>query len=218
MNLSKKVVIVDYESSNLFSVQQACKHVGLEAVIGTGKQDILQADAVILPGVGAFGDAMDNLKRLDFIEPIKEVIQAGIPFMGVCLGMQLLFSESEEFGSRKGLNVIEGTIRHFPKSAPHGERARVPQISWNRIKRPDAGRWRDTPFETLTDGEFMYFVHSYYAEPLNKKDVLSETEYQGITYCSSVQNKNVFATQFHPEKSAAKGLSIYKNWAKAFHK
>ncbi len=215
MQPSKKVIIIDYESSNLFSVQQACRHVGVEAQISRNREDILGADGVILPGVGAFGDAMNNLTRLDLVEPIRDVIRAGVPFMGVCLGMQLLFTESEEFGNNKGLNIIEGRIRRFPTSSSSKERIRIPQISWNRIHEPVPGRWKQTPLSGLAEGEFMYFVHSYYADPDDKAHVLSSTNYDGITYCSSVQKTNVFATQFHPEKSAATGLLIYKNWAKA---
>lgn len=215
MDPLKKVVIIDYESSNLFSVLQACKHVGLEAVISRNKKDIVGARGVILPGVGAFGDAMENLRRLDFIEPIKDVIQSGIPFMGVCLGMQLLFTESEEFGNSKGMDIINGSIRRFPKTESSGKRITVPQISWNRILEPHKNVWKNSPLSTLDNGEFMYFVHSFYAVPQNNEDVLAETEYQGITYCSAVRSKNVFAAQFHPEKSAAKGLLIYKNWANA---
>jgi glutamine amidotransferase len=215
MQPSKKVIIIDYESSNLFSVQQACRHVGVEAQISRNREDILGADGVILPGVGAFGDAMNNLTRLDLVEPIRDVIRAGVPFMGVCLGMQLLFTESEEFGNNKGLNIIEGRIRRFPTSSSSKERIRIPQISWNRIHEPVPDRWKQTPLSGLAEGEFMYFVHSYYADPDDKAHVLSSTNYDGITYCSSVQKTNVFATQFHPEKSAATGLLIYKNWAKA---
>jgi len=215
MQPSKKVIIIDYESSNLFSVQQACRHVGVEAQISRNREDILGADGVILPGVGAFGDAMNNLTRLDLVEPIRDVIRAGVPFMGVCLGMQLLFTESEEFGNNKGLNIIEGRIRRFPTSSSSKERIRIPQISWNRIHEPVPDRWKQTPLSGLAEGEFMYFVHSYYADPDDKAHVLSSTNYDGITYCSSVQKNNVFATQFHPEKSAATGLLIYKNWAKA---
>ena len=214
--ISNKVVIIDYESSNLFSVQQACKFVGLDAVISRKKEDILNAKGIILPGVGAFADAMDNLVRLDLIAPIKEVIQANTPFMGICLGMQLLFTESEEFGSTKGLAVIDGLIKKFPNNALKNHQVKIPQISWNKILKPETKQWIDTPFNDLESGELMYFVHSYYAEPQNKNDIFSETNYANITYCSSIQKQNVFATQFHPEKSASKGLSIYKNWAKNF--
>jgi glutamine amidotransferase len=217
MNRSDKVVIIDYELSNLFSVQQACRFVGLDAVISRDKREILGARGVILPGVGAFGDAMENLERLDLIAPIKDVIAAGTPFMGICLGMQLLFTESEEFGAHKGLDIIQGSIRRFPKQEPGGSRIRVPQISWNRVQKPGNRSWEQTPFSDLDQGEFMYFVHSFYALPQHREDVLSETGYHTITYCSGVQKQNVFATQFHPEKSAEKGLTIYKNWAKTLN-
>src|ERR1700755_1523619 len=136
MNKGKKVAIINNQQGNLFSVRQACTHLGYDAVITTDKNVLLSADYAILPGVGAFGDAMQNLTRSDLIAPMRDFIALGRPFMGVCLGLQLLFRESEEFGSNKGLNLIEGTVRKFPAMTGGQEVLKVPQIGWNRILDP----------------------------------------------------------------------------------
>jgi imidazole glycerol-phosphate synthase subunit HisH len=211
----RTVTIVDFEAGNLFSVEHACKSVGLNPVVTNKPEDILKAHALILPGVGAFGDAMYNLHKLDLVRPIREFAASGKPFMGICLGMQLLFSRSREFGDHRGLNLIEGDVVRFPALNAIGEKMKVPQMGWNRISRPpQTGRmWNGTPLEGIMNGEFMYFVHSYYASPMNSGDVLSVTDYEGVEYCSSVIKDNLFATQFHPEKSAQEGIKIYQCWA-----
>ena len=215
MNLGS-VAIVDYEAGNLFSVEHACKAVGLKPVITNKPEDILKSDALILPGVGAFGDAMKSLSKLALDQPLREFVATGKPFMGICLGMQLLFSKSEEYGEHKGLNLIEGDVVKFPSVNEYGEKNKIPQIAWNQIKNPseDRGKWRDTPLEQIANGEFMYFVHSFYAKPQNSEDILALTEYGGLEYCSAIIKKNIFATQFHPEKSASEGIKIYRYWAK----
>lgn len=211
-----QVVIVDYQMSNLFSVKHACDFVGLNSIISSDKKDLLSASAIILPGVGAFGDAMDNLKRLDLVNPIKDFIQSGHPFLGICLGMQLLFSESEEFGSHKGIDVIKGSVVRFPKHDKEGKAIKVPQIGWNNIYHPqDHKTWENSYFENVNNKEFMYFVHSYFVKPDKKDSIFSLTTYEEIEYCSALRFKNVFATQFHPEKSGPKGLLIYKNFAQS---
>lgn len=209
------VAIVDYEAGNLFSVEHACKTVGLTPVITSKPEDILKSDALILPGVGAFGDAMKNLRKLDLILPLREFAASGKPFMGICLGMQLLFSRSDEFGEHEGLNIIEGNVVKFPSINEYGEENRIPQIGWNQITYPTdlGGKWHDTPLEQITYGEFMYFIHSFYAKPRDSENVLAVTEYGGLNYCSAVIKENIFATQFHPEKSAVEGIKIYRYWA-----
>ena len=209
------VVIVDSEAGNLFSVQHACKIVGLNSVITNKPEDIRKADALILPGVGAFGDAMKNLRKLDLVQPLREFAASGRPFMGICLGMQILFSKSEEFGNHEGLNLIDGNVVKFPSVNDNGSKIKVPQIGWNRIFYPSEveNTWDGTPLEQVINGEFMYFVHSYYACPLNAENVLAVTGYEGLKYCSAVIKGNIFATQFHPEKSAIEGIKIYRNWA-----
>jgi glutamine amidotransferase len=209
------VAIVDYAAGNLFNVEHACKAVGLKPVITSTPEDILQADALILPGVGAFGDAMKNISKLDLILPLREFAASGKPLMGICLGMQLLFSSSEEFGEHEGLNLIEGNVVKFPSINEYGNKNKIPQIGWNQVAYPSASEehWRDTPLEQITNGEFMYFIHSFYAQPRNSENVLAVTEYGGLDYCSAVIKENIFATQFHPEKSAVEGIKIYRYWA-----
>lgn len=215
-NREIKVAIIDYEAGNLFSVQHACKTVGLNCRITNKPDDIISADALILPGVGAFGDAMNNLRMLDLIQPLKDFASSGKPFLGICLGMQLLFSESEEFGTVKGLNIIEGRVIKFPERNEKSERVKIPHIGWNKIYNPSSREfWNDTALEHIMDGEFMYFVHSFYVCPNGSDQILSITNYEGTEYCSAIKKENIFATQFHPEKSAKEGIKIYRNWATA---
>ncbi len=207
----KQVVIVDYELGNLFSVKHACNKVGLETILSFDKREIENASAIILPGVGAFGDAMDNLNKLDLAEPIKDFIATGKPFLGVCLGMQLLFEESEEFGAKKGLGIVPGVIKKFPKEF-RNKKMRVPQIAWNQIEKPENVDWGTTALKGIKDKEFMYFIHSFYAQPIDRSDILTITNYNDFEYCSAIHNKNVSAMQFHPEKSGEIGLKIYDNF------
>lgn len=211
-----KVAVIDYEMGNLFSVLHACEHVGLYPLVTSDASVIMKCDAIILPGVGAFGNAVDNLKRLDLIVPIKEFIKSRRPFMGICLGMQLLMSESEEFGYHKGLDVIRGTVVKFPTAGKEQRTIKVPQVGWNRIYRPfqtSEEFWRNSPFRGITNNEYMYFVHSFYTVPEDPRTALSYTDYEGTEYSSSILLDNVFACQFHPEKSALKGMKIYENFA-----
>jgi imidazole glycerol-phosphate synthase subunit HisH len=213
-NREATVAIIDYEAGNLFSVQHACETVGLDCRITKKPNEVKNADALILPGVGAFGDAMNNLKMLGLIQPLKDFAASGKPFLGVCLGMQLLFSESEEFGNVKGLNILEGRVTRFPEVNENGKRVKIPHIGWNRIYNPpEREGWSNTALEHIVNGEFMYFIHSFYVCPYNKDQILSLTDYEGIEYCSAVKKDNIFATQFHPEKSAEEGMKIYLHWA-----
>ena len=212
---SAHVAIIDYHSSNLFSVKHACDHVGLDAEITSDRHAIACADAAILPGVGAFGNAMHNLGKLDLISPIKDFIASGKPFMGICLGLQLLFTESTEFGAARGLDVIEGQVVKFPSETPGGDKIKVPHMGWNQMIRPQdaACVWGSTPLRRIVQGEYMYFVHSFYVVPEDKGAVLCTTQYQGISFCSGVLRDNIFAVQFHPEKSAREGIKVYSDWA-----
>lgn len=212
----KKIAIIDYQLGNLFSVNQACLYLGQDACITSDPKVIEAADYAILPGVGAFSESMYNLKKLDLIEPIKDFVASGKPFMGICLGLQLLLTESEEFGTCKGLNLIEGSVKRFEQVTKTGERLKVPQISWNQIYSPVKDGWIHSPLNCCKNGDYMYFVHSFYAEPTIKDVVLSTTNYGGYTYCSSVLKRNIFACQFHPEKSGQYGVKIYENWINNF--
>jgi glutamine amidotransferase len=208
----KKVLIIDYMLGNLFSVNQAFINIGLNIKITSNPADVEMADAIVLPGVGAFNDAMNNLGSLNLIEPIKRHVNAGKPFMGICLGLQLLFSESEEFGYTKGLDLVKGNVKRFNNINREGETRKVPQISWNQIFKVGDHTWKNTPLEGLKEGEFLYFVHSFFVEPAESVG-LSHTNYDGHDYISSIIKNNIFACQFHPEKSAREGLKIYNNWA-----
>lgn len=205
------VAIIDYHMGNMFSVQSACKHVGLSSEVTSNKNTILNAKVVVLPGVGAFNQAMQQLKQLDLIHVIKDVISQGKLFIGICLGLQLLFTESEEFGNSKGLDIISGSIKHLTH-LNNSKTFKVPQIGWNKIKRRNID-WAKTCLNGIDDGEYMYFVHSYYANTADDSIVLSSTEYEGSEFCSAIQSNNVFASQFHPEKSAREGLKVYYNIA-----
>ena len=207
-----KVLIVDYQSGNLFSVNQALTNIGLNVSISSNADDIAAADALVLPGVGAFGDAMKNLHALNLVEPLKKFVASGRPFLGICLGLQLLFTESEEFGVTKGLDIVKGKVIRFNLNNKEGENRKIPQIAWNRINKSKHNNWNNTPLQDLKDGEFMYFVHSFYVEP-EEPVVLTETNYDGQNYVSSILKDNIFACQFHPEKSAQMGLLVYKTWA-----
>ncbi|MEQ7800908.1 imidazole glycerol phosphate synthase subunit HisH [Pedobacter sp. ASV1-7] len=209
--MQKKVVIIDYNLGNLFSVKQACDTIGINSKISSNKADIEDADGLILPGVGAFIEAMQNLNNLGLIDSIKNNVKNGKPIFGVCLGLQLLFSRSEEFGSGDGLDLISGTIKKFP-AIVEDKKIRVPQIAWNKIYSYKQD-WKNSPLYNISENEFMYFVHSYYVDPTEESCILTKTNYSGLDYCSGILKENIFATQFHPEKSAEKGISIYKNWA-----
>lgn len=208
----KKILIIDYKLSNLFSVNQALTNIGLNVCITSDATKIEAADAIVLPGVGAFSDAMNNLRELNLINPIKKFVDSGRPFLGICLGLQLLFSESEEFGLSKGLGLVKGRVKRFNNNNRNGETRKVPQIAWNQIHKINGNSWENTPLSGIKEGEFMYFVHSFYVEP-EESVSLSVTNYDGKTYTSCILKNNLFACQFHPEKSAAEGLKIYNNWA-----
>ena len=211
------VVIVDYGVGNLFSVKHACNNVGMQASITADKQEILSADAVILPGVGAFGDAVESLRKLDLIHVLKDVAISSKPFVGICLGMHLLMDESEEFGSHQGLGIIKGSVIRFDNPVGISEkRLKVPHVGWGRIHRNidiRCNSWNSSVLEGLPDGEFMYFVHSFYVKPEHSDIILSNTEYGNVEFCSSLQSRNIFACQFHPERSGLQGLKIYSKLA-----
>ncbi len=215
-----QVAIVDYGVGNLFSVRNACLATGLAATITAEKPAILKADAVIVPGVGAFGDAMDTLRRLDLVRPLQDLAASGTPLIGICLGMQLFMSESEEFGRHQGLGLFEGPVIRFHNPRGSAGELKVPQVGWNRIRSPrvpedrhERRGWVNSLLAGIDEGDYMYFVHSFYARPADRDAVLAVTQYGDLEFCSSVQRGNIFACQFHPERSGAAGLKIYRNIA-----
>lgn len=196
------IAIIDYGMGNLRSVQKGFEHVGSAAKIVSSPDELADASALVLPGVGAFGDAMDNLKQAGLVDPIVKSVSDGVPFLGICLGLQLLFSQSEELGSHRGLDILPGRVRRFP------EGQRVPQIGWNQIHVR-----RESPLlEGVPDGAFFYFVHSYYVDAERDDDVIATTDYE-IDYCSIAGTDRFFGVQFHPEKSQDAGLRVLKNFA-----
>jgi glutamine amidotransferase len=200
------IAVIDYEMGNLRSVQKALERVGADAVVTRDPDVIMGAAAAVLPGVGAFGACMDNLQRHGLVEPVKIFAASGRPFLGICVGMQILFEESEEYGPVRGLGILPGKIVRFAPD-PEGKR-KVPQMGWNAL----TIRKRAPHLTGVKDGAQVYFVHSYYPVPADESVVATTTEY-GPTFASSVWADNVFATQFHPEKSQAVGLTILANFA-----
>ena len=199
-----RIAIIDYQMGNLRSVQKGFEKVGHEAVITCDPAELAKAERVVLPGVGAFGDAIAELRRRKLVEPIKEAVASGKPFLGICLGLQLLFDVGYENGQYEGLGILRGKCVRF--DLPHG--FKVPHMGWNRgaIKQ-QAPILKDT-----ADGTFFYFVHSYYVVPEDLGLVAIETDY-GHPFCAVVWKDNLFATQFHPEKSQAEGLKLLKAFA-----
>ena len=204
-------LIVDYKLSNLHRVQAACNAVGLDAEITSDSGRLKSADAIILPGVGSFGTAMKNIKDLGLDSSIKDFALSGKPLFGVCLGLQLLFESSEEFGHNEGLSILKGTVKKFTSYSNESEKFPIPQIGWNTIYKNNHN-WRESYLSECSNKAYMYFVHSYYVEPEDDSIILSKTSYGDQEYCSSVKQDNIFATQFHPEKSGVEGLSIYKTF------
>ncbi|HXQ24415.1 MAG TPA: imidazole glycerol phosphate synthase subunit HisH [Candidatus Acidoferrales bacterium] len=199
------IAIIDYGMGNLRSVQKGIERVGFAAEVTRDRVRIEAAAGVVLPGVGAFGACMDNLRAYGLIDSVRRVIEHGTPFLGICLGMQLLFEESDEFGPVPGLGIFPGRVVRFA-DAPG---LQVPHMGWNQItKRQDAPHLRG-----LDDGAFVYFVHSYYVVPADPTLAATSTEY-GIEFTSAIARDNVFATQYHPEKSQAVGLKILENFGR----
>jgi glutamine amidotransferase len=199
------IAIVDYRAGNLTSVQLACESLGVEALITQDPAIVRQADRVIFPGVGAAGAAMASIRELSLEPAIRDVIAAGRPFLGICVGTQILLSHSEEDGGVDGLGIIPGTVRLFRPSNP---RDKVPQIGWNGVQQAT----HHPIFEGIADGSEFYFVHSYYPDPQLPDTILGRTDYAGVTFASVVGRANVVATQFHLEKSGRVGLRLLKNF------
>ena len=199
------IVIIDYEMGNLKSIYKCIKHLGTEALISDKPKDILDADGVILPGVGAFGDAMKHLNQKKLVPIIHQVVKMKKPLFGICLGLQLLYSKSYEMGEFVGLDLIPGEVILFEKEKVD----KIPQIGWNNANFLDQDHFL---VESIPNNSFYYFVHSYYGIPEEKENILGETQYGEINYCSMIAKENIIATQFHPEKSSKYGIQMYQNF------
>ena len=197
------IAIIDYDAGNIKSVEKALISLGEEVLVTSNPNEILTADGVILPGVGAFGEAMEKLHSYGLVEVIKEVAASGKPFLGICLGLQLLFESSEESPGVEGLGILEGKIIRIPE----GDGLKIPHIGWNSLIYPNKGRL----FNGLEENSYVYFVHSYYLSAKEPSIVTAVTQY-GVDIQASVEKGNVFACQFHPEKSSDVGLKILKNF------
>jgi len=203
------IAVIDYGMGNLRSVQKGFEKVGHDAVVTSDPKAILDASHVVLPGVGAFPDCMRNLTQMGLVDTVHRVIDSGRPFMGICLGLQLLFEEGEEFGVHPGLGVLKGRVVRFPTEVPNNaeEIYKIPHMGWNRLHIK-----RQAPhLADVAEGSYVYFVHSFYVSPAEPGVAATTTDY-GIEFVSSVWKDNVFATQFHPEKSQGLGLSILKRF------
>ena len=196
--------IVDYGSGNLRSVQKAFEHVGVPAVVGSDPEGISAAAALVLPGVGAFGAGMAQLESKGLVEPLLKRLEAGVPFLGICLGLQLLFEASEEDPGVAGLGLIRGDVRALPPTV------KVPHIGWNQAELCGCSDL----FDDIPDGSAFYFVHGYAVVPRSPGDVLCVTDYDGVTFVSGIEAGNLAAVQFHPEKSSTLGLRFYRNFAR----
>lgn len=210
-----RIAIADCGMGNLFSVAQALRAVGCAAEVTQDPLVVRSADGVVLPGVGAFGDAMEALTRLGLDQAILESASLGRPIFGVCLGMQLLLTESEEFGLHHGLGLIRGRVRRLENPRWGDRLLKVPHVGWNEIvpAKGDGREWGDPLLEGVAHSEYMYFVHSYHAQPEDSSSVTAVTHYGGLRVCASLRRSNVFGCQFHPERSGRAGLRIYQNFA-----
>lgn len=210
--MSLNVAIVDYGMGNLYSMAQAMKKLRVAAVVTSRANQIREAAAVILPGVGAFGPAMANLRARQLTEPIQRFAETGRPVFGICLGMQLLFGSSEEHGHHEGLGLVPGRVVKFPAQTKDGQMLRVPNIGWRPIHPPAGDAWSAGPLKRVRPGTGFYFVHSYHAEPAEQNAVAAVSEYGLGRFCAAVSVSNIFATQFHPEKSGREGINLLRSW------
>lgn len=214
--MGQKIAIVDYALGNLFNVRRAFSFFSADTIITNIRNEVDGADKLVLPGVGAFGEGMRNLKDSRLVEVIRDAANSGKPILGICLGMQLLLSESEEFGRHPGLDLVPGRVVKF--DLPKNFHFKIPQIGWNRLlpslrqKQEKDGYWKNTLLRHLSEGAPMYFVHSFYSQVEDQSDSVAVTEYGHNKFCSALQRENVYGCQFHPERSGDDGLLILKHF------
>ena len=208
MNVKPNIAILDFGINNLFSIKKALEKVGSNTIITSNKEEILDSDALILPGVGSYARAMNSLRENNLVDTIHEFSKTNKYVLGICLGMQLLMDSSEEFGYNNGLGLIEGVCKKFDDS-----KLTVPHIMWNKIEIVKEKKIKNiSPIDLPQNENQMYFVHSYYVEPKDKSTILTKTLYQNFEFCSAVQKEKIIGFQFHPEKSSFKGIQILKNF------
>jgi glutamine amidotransferase len=212
--MATEVVLVDYGMANLLNVARALSHCGATVKITENPADVERATRLVVPGVGAFQDSIEEVKRRGFVDAIRRYVETGRPFLGICVGMQILFDVSEEFGEHAGLGILPGRVRAVPAETATGEKQRVPHIGWSHLHAPESGRaWDRTllqPFEGQQPA--VYFVHSFAPVPDEDRDRLADCLYGGRRICAAVQRGNIMATQFHPERSGKAGLTLLKHF------
>ncbi len=199
------IAIIDYERGNIKSISKLLQYINVKSIITSKYKEIINSNGVILPGVGAFGDAMTHLNEINLIPTINEIVSENIPLFGICLGHQLLFSKSEEMGIYKGLDLIKGRVISFDLNKVD----KIPQIGWNSVNFQNKDHFL---IQDIPNNSFFYFVHSFYTIPEDKENIIGSTQYGNIEFCSIVSKKNIFGTQFHPEKSSKYGIIMYQNF------
>ena len=207
MNKPYKIAVIDYRMSNMFSIKNALTVLGFDVEVTSDYSTIVSCDGAILPGVGSFPEAMKHIKELKLDVSINDFIASGKPFLGICLGFQLLFNKSDEFEDTFGLGILSGEVKSF---SALNNKIRVPHVGWNNIKKKQIPNIKNNfdPLKKFNVQEYFYFVHSFYVEPEDTEDIYTTTEYGGYNFCSSILKENIFACQFHPEKSGKKGAGI----------
>lgn len=205
----KTIAILDYDIGNVRSILNAFRTLNTNPIVTDKPEVIMQADGVVLPGVGAFATGMNNLKSHQLVDVIHQYIATGKPFLGICLGMQLLMEESDEFGVSQCLGLIQGRVEKLKVN-----HFRLPHISWNELRKPENISWENTIFRNVGKDDNFYFVHTFAANPKHDENILSTTVYDGYSFCSAVFKDNIYGVQFHPEKSAAAGLRILEDFTK----
>lgn len=209
----KTISIIDYGIGNLLSVARAFAYFDADVHFAQTPDDIMHADRLVLPGVGAFSDGMKGLKETGFIEPIKSYSKLGKPFLGICLGMQMMLTRSHEFGAHDGLDLIEGDVVPIPTNGKDGRPHKIPHIGWNELHATEHGpNIESSILKSQNENPSVYFVHSFMAEPADPSKRLADTFYSGQPICAAIQHENIYGCQFHPEKSAETGLKIIQNF------
>ena len=208
------VAVVDYTMGNLFSVARAAEHAGLVPSIAESPAALRGADGIILTGVGSMQEAMRVLTERGLADGLRNAVARGVPILGVCLGMQLLMTRGTEFGEHAGLGIVDGEVLKFPEFERDGTLRRIPHIGWNSVRLGHGGSKSPAPPPLRVDGEFYYFVHSFYVRPVDPSIVLAETAYGDVTFCSAYAYGSILAVQFHPERSGPAGLDVYRDFAK----
>tara|TARA_A100001015_G_scaffold303029_1_gene391992 strand:+ start:2651 stop:3295 length:645 start_codon:yes stop_codon:yes gene_type:complete len=213
--MTSKCLILDYGMGNLKSVSAACEFYNIYSTVSNSKIEISNCSSLILPGVGSFKKAMENLNKLNLLGDIINHVHKKKPLLGICLGMQLLFEESEEFGKTEGLGLMKGKVKKFNLKKIKNQK--IPHVGWSPIFK-SSQKWEKTILANIREYEKMYFVHSFFVDTDDEGIIASKTNYGGLDFCSSINKENIFATQFHPEKSGKEGLKIYKEFGKIIKK